>query len=189
MHNLSTIQMFGLVADSPPLWEEWSKPGYLYFSSTAAGAKFWALSYLYENIIEPEFHMRYSNFAETVYDRLREEGSTKILNLDSAWIGEVRNTQKDVEIKLASELIFEGIVILKVVIPAKFLEFDLGSDMRTKKNIPPDRISVYKMLDKNDVVESISGYIKRMPVDPYKLPKSVMTDRKWKGKDYKLQES
>jgi hypothetical protein len=181
MHNLSTIQMFGLVAGSPPLWENWSQPGYLYFSSTAIGARFWSLSYLYENIIEPEFHMRYPKFDETTYNRLYEEDPTKFPNF--TWVSKVRATQKDIERQLASELIVEGIAILKSAIPSKFLEFDLGSDMRTKKNIPPDRISVYKLLDKGDVVKFMFDYIKRMPVDPYKLPKSIKTDRKWKGKD------
>ena len=157
--NLSTIQMFGLLTDQPRLWESWSVPGYLYFATTPQIAIFWAIAHNRENVIES-------------YDQLSWTPPASEYELEK---------QKMVE--KANDLITEGIVVLEVEIPSKFLENDIGDDLKTNRNIPPDRISVYERINREEFVKMVTTDIDERIHRPRVRPKAIQSNRKWKGKD------
>jgi hypothetical protein len=161
-HNLSTIQMFGLIAGSPPLWEEWSEPGYVYFETTPGNAYSWSVSYAIEHIVKSEFDRLYPYMVDKwdTKNSLRESSLKKI--------------------ELAKELIAEGIVILESELPRDVMENDYGTALKIKRNVPPDRIKVYKMLDREEFIKDVITAIKtNVPGTRWKRPKTIRTDREW----------
>lgn len=135
MKNLPSIRNYGLITGQPPVWEEYSEPEYLYLTPDPRDAFNWGIEAIFETIVVPK--ARQLKLCEAFHCRILDEDKPEV-------------------IKLVDESVTDNIVVLEIEIPSSFLDVDYPSESyRTTKNIPPNKVSVYRVIDRDEVIERV----------------------------------